>query len=288
MKHAKAIDLGPALAMKRYHRDKPKRVTLWGFVIVSNLVWITTAVVLASGWWSTTKIGIALSDFYLEERSKWMEMSEEQERLIRERNMEIARMVAFQTSSPHDVVELAKKVNLVLGDSYGSKRTFLEEAVPQAIRMQVQYDIPASAIIAMAIYESGYGRSDLAKDHHNYFGMKAYHWNGKKVNMPTVDSGVKTKADFRVYATLGDGFQGFAEFLKGKGRYQKAFTHKTGPDFVREVLRAGYCPDSDYLSNIKIIMARHNLQELDTVISAGKDASYQMAWNQKLKDPAEN
>jgi flagellum-specific peptidoglycan hydrolase FlgJ len=281
MKHARAIDLGPALAMKRYHRDKPRRVTLWGFVIVSNLAWIATAIVLGSGWWSTTKLGIVFSDFYLEERAKWMEMSEEQERLIRERNMEIARMVAFQTSSPHDVVELAKKVNLVLGKSYGSKRSFLEEAVPQAIRMQVQYDIPASAIIAMAIYESGYGRSDLAKDHHNYFGMKAYHWSGKKVNMPTVDSGVKTRAEFRVYATLGDGFQGFAEFLRGKGRYQNAFSKKNGPEFVREVLKAGYCPDSDYLSNIKTIMARHNLQELDTLIHEGKDAPYQTAWNQK-------
>jgi len=284
MKHAKAIELGPALAMKRFHRNQPKRWTLWGFVVVSNLAWIVAACVLASGWWGTTKIGVALSDFYLEERAKWMEQSEEQARLIRERNMEIARMVAFQTRTPHDVVELAKTVNSVLEGSYGSKRAFLEIAVPEAMRMQVQYDIPASAIIAMAIYESGYGRSDLARDHHNYFGMKAYHWDGKKVNMPTVDSGMKTRADFRVYPTLGEGFQGFAEFLKGKSRYRDAFDHTSGPAFVREVLRAGYCPDHDYLANIKTIMERHNLQALDSIISEGTDAHYQVAWKKDKRE----
>ncbi|MEM6822661.1 MAG: glucosaminidase domain-containing protein [Verrucomicrobiota bacterium] len=281
MKRAKAIELGPALAMKRFHQKERRRWTLWGFVIASNLTWIATAIILGSGWWGTTKVGIALTDFYLEERSKWIEPSEAQREQLRERNLEIARMVAFQTSSPGDVLELAKKVSTVLGKTYGSKRDFLEIAVPQAIRMQVQYEIPASAIIAMAIYESGYGRSDLARHHHNYFGMKAYHWNGKRVNMPTVDSGVKTRANFRVYASLGDGFQGFAEFLRGKGRYRKAFTKTQGVDFVREVLKAGYCPDSDYLANIKTIMKRHNLQQLDTIISAGQDAPYQMAWNKK-------
>ncbi|MGF1677565.1 MAG: glycoside hydrolase family 73 protein [Candidatus Methylacidiphilales bacterium] len=270
--------------MKRFHRNRPRRLTLWGFVIASNLAWIATAVVLASGWWSTSKVGIALTDFYLEERSKWMRVSEEQQNLLRDRNMEIARMVAFQTSSPNDVVELAKKVNLVLANSQGSKRSFLEEAVPEAIRMQVQYDIPASAIIAMAIYESGYGRSDLASQYHNYFGMKAYHWNGKKVNMPTTDSGVRTRADFRVYPSMGDGFQGFAEFLKSKSRYSKAFRHTTGTEFVREVLAAGYCPDSDYLANIRTIMERHNLHALDNIIAQGKEAPYQVAWN-KMKEP---
>lgn len=286
-KHAKAIDLGPALAMKRFHRNQPRRWTLWGFVVASNLAWIAAVIVLGSGWWSTTKIGVALTDFYLEERGKWMAQSAEQERLLRERNMEIARIVAFQTASPNDVVELAKKVNLVLDKTHGTKRSFLEAALPEAIRMQVQYDIPASAILAMAIYESGWGRSDLAQNYHNYFGMKAYHWNGKKVNMPTVDNGVPTRADFRVYDTLGDGFQGFSEFLKNKERYKNAFSYKTGPEFVREVLKSGYCPDRDYLSNIKGIMDRHNLQELDSIIVKGKSAPYQMAWNRE-KELAEN
>jgi flagellum-specific peptidoglycan hydrolase FlgJ len=94
--------------------------------------------------------------------------------------------------------------------------------------------------------------------------------------MPTKDSGVATIADFRAYRTLGEGFDGYVEFLKSSGRYTRAFQQRTGLDYIRELLRAGYCPDSDYLSRIREIMDRHKLNQLDefwqetTAASSGK------------------
>ncbi|NBQ65952.1 MAG: hypothetical protein EBT95_10605 [Verrucomicrobia bacterium] len=67
--------------------------------------------------------------------------------------------------------------------------------------IQTTTQIPASAVIAMAIFESGYGNSVLAKEYNNYFGMKAFgSWTGPRaMNMPTRDNGVETTADFRAY-----------------------------------------------------------------------------------------
>jgi len=105
------------------------------------------------------------------------------EQELKARETEIARIVASQYGSPRDIVEIGKAVSTVLSTAQNSKqRTFLEQALPFAIHMQVQKRIPASALVAQAIYESAYGNSELARTHHNYFGLNALlhlHMNGK-------------------------------------------------------------------------------------------------------------
>ncbi|NJK91493.1 MAG: hypothetical protein HC904_06515 [Blastochloris sp.] len=235
---------------------------------------------LTSAAWTSTKLGTAVTEFYFREKSNWIAQKEAKQKELEESNLQVARLVALQTSSPGDVVRLASKISKVLNSSSGAHRNFIEAALPEAIRIQVQFGIPASATISQAIYESGYGGSALAKNYHNYFGIKAFNsWNGPRaVSMPTVDSGVKTRADFRAYNTLGDGFEGYAKFLSESGRYEKAFYTQNGLAFVNAILKAGYCPDSTYLPAIQRIMQKHNLNELDDIIKAGADALYQSAW----------
>lgn len=286
MKRERTIDLMPALAMKRFYREPKKRVGLWGTLLISNALWIGAVVLLAGSLWTTTKVGTAMTEFYIRERAKWIERDETMQKELEERNLQIARLVALQTSqSPQDVVSLAGKLSKVLNTAYGDRRQFIEQALPHAIRIQVQYGIPASATISQAIFESGYGGSDLAQNHHNYFGIKAFNnWSGPKAMMPTKDSGVRTTAYFRKYGDLGQGFQGYADFLRSSNRYDRAFYKPTGVEFVEALLRAGYCPDHDYLDKIKAIMARHRLQELDNIIKAADQAPYQMAWLAKLQE----
>jgi flagellum-specific peptidoglycan hydrolase FlgJ len=286
MKRAKTVDLMPALAMKRFYRQPKKRVGLWGTLLISNALWISAVLVLGGSLWATTKVGTAMTEFYIKERAKWIEQDANMQKELEARNLQIARLVALQTSqSPDDVVQLANKLSGVLNSAYGDRRKFIEAALPHAIRIQVQYGIPASATISQAIYESGYGASALAKEHHNFFGIKAFNnWSGPKALMPTKDSGVRTTAYFRKYPSLGDGFQGYADFLRASGRYDRAFYMQSGVEFVGALLRAGYCPDGDYLGNIKVIMARHRLQELDNIIKAADQAPYQVAWLAKIQE----
>ena len=275
------MDLMPALAMKRYYSKPRSRFGLWGVLILSNILWIGMVVFLTTVTWTSTKLGTAVTEFYFKEKNNWIAQKQAKQKELEASYLQVARMVALQTSSPGDVVRLASKISKVLNSTAGDHRIFIEQALPEAIRIQVQFGIPASATISQAIYESGYGGSALAKKHHNYFGIKAFKsWDGPRASsMPTVDSGVRTRADFRAYANLGEGFEGYARFLRESGRYNKAFYTSSGITFVQSILKSGYCPDLTYLPAIQKIMQKHNLVELDDIIKAGANAPYQSAWN---------
>lgn len=142
------------------------------------------------------------------------------------------------------------------------KEKFVNEAIRVAKQIQEEHHIPVSVTVSVAIYESSYGRSQLAREHHNYFGLKANEWNGPTVRTFTVDSGIRRKATFRSYESLKDGFFGFAEFLQ-KPRYREAFEANNSKDFIRAMLAAGYCPDKKYLKEVSSIIERHNLTRYD-------------------------
>lgn len=152
---------------------------------------------------------------------------------------------------------------------YEMQKQFVLSLLPQALSLQARKGIPASATVGMAIYESGWGQSQLAKQHNNLHGLKAgAAWSGKSVTMPTLDLGVRQFAEFRSFATPAGGLEGFGEFLSSK-RYYPAFQEKTGPAFVSKVAAAGYCPDTDYSANVKKIIKERNLGLLDTAAGGG-------------------
>jgi flagellum-specific peptidoglycan hydrolase FlgJ len=184
---------------------------------------------------------------------------------IAELNSRIQELKDLNLRTVASTIDYSSNIQTVLETSRGEERAFLLSIVPEALRIQVTHHIPASATIAMAAYESNYGRSDLARQHHNFFGIKALdsHWEGEKAFMSTRDRGVETKAPFRVYAGLPASVQGYAEFLSGSVYYRRAFDQGSGEQFVAQVLKGGYCPDSFYLGYIRTIMQRHQLQRLD-------------------------
>lgn len=180
-------------------------------------------------------------------------------------NRDLHRMQALHRASTSNMLSLVSEVQAVLETSRGSQRAFLFQLIPLALLHQAEAQIPASALIAQAIYESGYGQSDLAQRHHNYFGIKAWKstWTGPVARLPTRDQGRPAMANFRVYPDFEAGIHGYVEFLSKSRRYASAFEHPDGLRFVREVVHAGYCPDPDYVQSIKTIMERHDLNRLD-------------------------
>jgi flagellum-specific peptidoglycan hydrolase FlgJ len=184
---------------------------------------------------------------------------------VTELETEVAHLTELhQTLASHTLVT-AQKMQLVLDSAHDDQREFIASLLPEAMAMQASQGLPASAIIAMAIHESGYGHSELAQEHNNFFGLKAFPstWDGPRVRQHTVDEGRRTMAYFRKFEDLQSGLHGYAEFLTSSWRYQKALQIRNGEKFVAAVLEAGYCPDQSYLENIKLIMHRHHLAELD-------------------------
>jgi flagellum-specific peptidoglycan hydrolase FlgJ len=178
---------------------------------------------------------------------------------------EIARLQNLNSHTSANAMELAHQMFSVVKSGRDTEREFLEFIVPEALRIQVTHGVPASATVAMAIYESNYGKSKLATNHYNYFGIKAAEsvWDGPKAQLPTKDNGQSNLAYFRCYPDPRSAVLGYAEFLRSSERYKDAFVFRNGEKFAQSILQAGYCPDQDYIQNIKTIMQRHQLFTLD-------------------------
>ena len=73
-----------------------------------------------------------------------------------------------------------------------AEQAFINEVAPGALAAQQQYGIPAAVTIAQAIDESGWGRSQLAAQDNNLFGIKGparrVRWCGRRRSTRTVSS----------------------------------------------------------------------------------------------------
>jgi flagellum-specific peptidoglycan hydrolase FlgJ len=198
-----------------------------------------------------------------------LQAHQQQQRSVEERatalTAEILRLRQLNEYTATHVIDLASNLQSIIQTAHGAQVDFLEWIVPQALRIQISHGIPASATVAMAIYESNYGRSVLATEHHNYFGIKALSnaWRGEKTLQTTRDRGQVNQAWFRRYSDRVSCVTGYAEFLKGSPHYRSAFAYREGKKFVQSILAGGYCPDKDYLANIQLIIQRHLLSKLD-------------------------
>jgi len=152
---------------------------------------------------------------------------------------------------------------------------FIAAAVPGAQLGWRQYGVPPSVTIAQAILESGWGRSGLAVNHRNYFGIKCQ--NGRfgtlangcytyKTNECTkAGKCFSTTGSFRTYATMAHSFRDHGNFLRVNSRYKPAFAYtRNANKFIWAVWKAGYATDPNYYTKITGIMASHKLYQYDT------------------------
>lgn len=142
------------------------------------------------------------------------------------------------------------------------------------------YDICCpSAVIAQAINESGWGESRLARDYHNYFGMKCgTKWTGPSVSMATQEEyqpGTLTAIsdNFRVYSSMEDGVRGYFEFIQ-LARYQNLRGITDPRTYLQTIKDDGYATSSTYVDNCMALVDQYGLTAYDTNESEGSMAVY--------------
>jgi flagellar rod assembly protein/muramidase FlgJ len=145
---------------------------------------------------------------------------------------------------------------------------FIAAIAPAARELAASTKIPASFTVAQAALESGWAKSDLAREYFNLFGVKADGgWHGPKVTLPTTEyvngRPITVQAAWRVYDSWLASIQDRAQFLLRNPRYQPAFAYTTGPLFAQAVAAAGYATDPQYAQKIVAIIKAHNLTSLD-------------------------
>ena len=163
----------------------------------------------------------------------------------------------------------------------GGPKEFLEKLGPaaQQASQNVDNNIPASVILAMAAWESGWGKSKLAAEHGNFFGIKQSPTSGASsgVSMGTFEfNGGKHRetaefAQFENDATAS--MSALPNFFANNRRYNDVF--RKGEQYkndksqsrlfsvVDAIFDAGYSTDPGEPENIKKLIVRYNLGKYD-------------------------
>ena len=147
---------------------------------------------------------------------------------------------------------------------------FIEQIATYVKKYAYLYGIEVhSPIIAQAILESGWGKSSLASEYHNYFGLKCGGaWKGKSVNMATQEeytAGVMTdiRDNFRVFDSMEDGVKGYFDFIN-YSRYANLKGVKDPEEYCRRIKADGYATSSKYVDSLLRVIRDNNLTRFDT------------------------
>lgn len=115
-----------------------------------------------------------------------------------------------------------------------------------ALDQEKKYGIPASITLAQGIIESGAGKSMLARNTNNHFGIKAsVGWKGP-VYFAWDDE--KQKSRFRSYSSAMESYRDHSLFLKNNSRYNSLFS-KSVYDYRAWAIglqKAGYATSGTY------------------------------------------
>jgi hypothetical protein len=171
----------------------------------------------------------------------------------------------------HVPATMASSVTARSPEGGDQQQAFLDSAGGAARRDAALTHVPASVTVAQAILESDWGRSSLAQDANNYFGMKVMGTLGNDgvVYLPTSeydDSGAlhTSVSAFRAYKSLADSTADHDQLLATASRYASAMQVADDPrQFAAEIAQDGYSSDPDYADKLVDLMDRYNLYQLD-------------------------
>jgi len=125
-----------------------------------------------------------------------------------------------------------------------------------------KYGVPASITLAQGILESGSGKSKLAAEANNHFGIKCHDtWNGATMHL---DDDAPNEC-FRKYKSVEQSFEDHSVFLK-KPRYEELFVLEITDykGWAQGLKKCGYATSSTYAKNLIDLIEKYELTQFDT------------------------
>ena len=157
---------------------------------------------------------------------------------------------------------------------------FSPEVIKLAQETQAKYGVPASVTLAQYATESGYGKSWLAKNANNYFGIIGS-YNGQSV--------YRTDRNWRKYSSMAESFDDHGRLLSS-GRYAEATKGVTSAEAYIDAIQPIYAPESDGNTGIaalwKKIIRQNNLTQYDTGVYSGGGSSGSVSSASNVGDSA--
>lgn len=147
--------------------------------------------------------------------------------------------------------------------------SYIERYKDLAISEMRRTGVPASITLAQGMIESDYGRSRLAREANNHFGIKCHNgWTG-----PTIKHHDDRKNDcFRKYSNAGESFRDHSDFLRTGSRYSFLFDlpQNDYKGWAKGLKKAGYATNPDYANMLIRKIEENSLYYYDT---SGQPAS---------------
>lgn len=137
-----------------------------------------------------------------------------------------------------------------------------------AVDHMQKHKIPASIILAQGLLESGAGKSRLATEGNNHFGIKCHSdWKGKTMR----HDDDRRQECFRKYSRAEDSFEDHSKFLQ-RSRYSYLFTLQLTDykGWARGLQKAGYATDKAYANKLIKLIEDYELHQYDRGYKGGK------------------
>lgn len=141
-----------------------------------------------------------------------------------------------------------------------ASQSYIEKFKDNAIRIMHETGVPASIILGVAMHESASGKSNIAQNLNNQFGVKGggsvvYYKHNKKV-----------RTSYKRYDSVMESFQDFARIMTERKQFSHLADKLTQYDYTgwaKGIQRSGYCSSRTWASQVVGIIKKYKLHDLD-------------------------
>lgn len=148
-----------------------------------------------------------------------------------------------------------------------SKQAFLSKIKVGAMAAWSKHKVLPSMVVAQAALESGWGRSQLAIEGNNLFGIKAHGWRGPTLILPTKEylnkKWITVDATWRKYSSWAESVEDHGLFFVVNPRYKKVLGETDYVKACRAVHAAGYATDPEYSDKLIATIKANGLDAWD-------------------------
>jgi LysM repeat protein len=156
------------------------------------------------------------------------------------------------------------KVPVTTGKLNASEESYIATYKDLAISEMKRTGVPASITLAQGIIESDFGRSRLAREANNHFGIKCHDdWTG-----PTIkQNDDKRNECFRKYSHPDGSYKDHSDFLRSETRYRSLFSLdiKDYKGWAAGLKKAGYATNPDYANMLIRKIEQYSLDQYDGI-----------------------
>jgi len=144
--------------------------------------------------------------------------------------------------------------------SSSSRDRYIAEYSAYAMEQMRRYGIPASVTLAQGIIESANGKSYVATNANNHFGVKG-EYNGNYV----LANDDKPNEKFKKYDNVGQSYEDHSKVLMADRyqKYTKDLAHDDYRGWAAAIKKGGYATSPTYVNTICSVIESNNLQRFD-------------------------